>query len=252
MNSFDLTTALKIPDGAVVDRRVPKTLLVENGGPTAADKRRIRAGISEIRWLAALKPTTVGIAEYRDATKEYLEIPVLQLTLHSRASADRLTELVHRAIPYPVLLITRHVDAVELSLVHKRWSQSETGKTVLDGDLVKAVVSNDRADRFAAAFRDSLAITRQPRTSLHEIYQGWIDAVLALRAARITGSFSIPTSAMEAADRKSALVEFGRLNSQISELSAAGSNEKQITRLADINQELKRLRANRELARSRL
>ena len=86
MNSFDLIAALALPDSALVDRRVPKTLLIENGAPTAADKRRIREDIEEIRWLAALKPTTIGVAEYRDVAREYLEIAVLQLALRSGAS----------------------------------------------------------------------------------------------------------------------------------------------------------------------
>ena len=251
MSSFDLIAALALPDDALVNRRVPKTLLIDNGAPTAADKRRIQEGIAEIRWLAALKPTTVGVAEYRDAAREYLEIAVLQLTLRSGGRVARLIELVHRAVPYPVLLIARQGDTTELSLAHKRWSQGEAGKTVLDGDVVTAEMDNGHAGRITAAFCDSLAITRQPRACLHTLYQAWIDAVQALRAARVTGLFSIPAST-EAADRASALLEYGRLESRISELSAAGSKEKQMTRLAEINLELKRLRADRDSVRARL
>ena len=252
MTSFDLIAALALPDGALVDRRVPKTLLIENGAPTAADKRRIRDGIAEIRWLASLKPTTVGVAEYRDAVREVLEIAVLQLTLRSGARAARLVELVHRAIPYPVLLVARQRDTTELSLAQKRWSQGETGKTVLDGDIVTAALDHACADRITAAFCNSLGITRRPLASLHALYQAWMDAVQALRAARVTGVFSIPASATEAADRASALQAYGRLESRIGELSAAGSKEKQMARLAEINLELRRLRADRDAARTRL
>ena len=252
MNSFELIAALALPDDALVDRRVPKTLLIENGAPTAADRRRIQEGVAEIRWLAALKPTTVGVAEYRDAGREYLEIAVLQLTLRSGTRAARLIELVHRAVPYPVLLIARQGDTTELSLAHKRWSQGEAGKTVLDGDVVTADMGSGCAGRITTAFCESLAITRQPRACLHTLYQAWIDAVLALRAARVTGVFAISTSTAEAADRASALLEYGRLESRISELSDAGAKEKQMTRLAEINLELKRLRADRDVARARL
>ena len=95
MKPFDPVVALALPDGALVDRRVPKTLLIENGAHTAADKRRIREGVEEIRWLAALKPTTVGVAEYRDAAREYLEIAVLKLTFRS----DARTWAAHRTGP---------------------------------------------------------------------------------------------------------------------------------------------------------
>ena len=252
MTSFDLIAALSLPDGALVDRRVPKTLLMENGAPTAADKRRIREGISEVRWLAALKPTTVGLAAYRDAAREVLEIAVLQLSLHSGARAERLSELVHRAVPYPVLLVARQGNATQLSLAHKRWSLGEAGKTVLDGDVVAADVGNDRADPITAAFCDSLAITRRLHASLHALYQAWMDAVQALCAARVTGVFAIPASTAEAADRAAALQAHGRLEARISELNTAGAKEKQMTRLAEINLELKRLRVDRDAARARL
>ena len=74
-----------------MDQRVPKKLLVENGAPTAADKRQINDGIEELVWLAALKPATIGVPVYRDETREYLEIAVLALTLRAGAKAARLS-----------------------------------------------------------------------------------------------------------------------------------------------------------------
>ena len=83
MAPFDPLAALALPDEALVDKRVPKSLLIDNGAPTAADRRRIREGIEELRWVAALKPNTIGVAEFRDASREYLEIAVLELRLRS-------------------------------------------------------------------------------------------------------------------------------------------------------------------------
>ena len=252
MKPFDFFAALALPDSALVDRSVPKTLLIENGAPTAADKRRIREGVEEVRWLAALKSTTVGVAEYRDSDREYLEIAVLKLSLRTGARAERLTELVHRAVPYPVLLIVWQGDAPELSLAHKRWSQGEAEKIVLDGDVVAVRLGDRCTDELTTAFGDALAMSRQPRTTLHALYQGWIDTVQALRAAKVTGEFLIPTSAIEAADRTLALEEYGGLVSRIGELSTAASKETQIARQADINLEIKRLRTYRDAARTRL
>ncbi len=252
MKTFDPLAALALPESALVDRRVPKTLLIENGAPTAADKRRIREGIEEIRWPAVLKPTTIGVAEYRDAAREYLEIAVLKLTLRSGAGAGRLAELVHRAVPYPVLLIAWEGDASELSLAHKRWSQAEAGKTVIDGGVIAVRLLDGWADELTSAFSDALALTRQPRATLHALYQGWIDAVQALHAARVTGVFSIPASAMEAANRAAALREYRNLDTRIADLCAAAGKEKQIARQVEMNLELKRLRTDRDSARARL
>ena len=252
MNSLDLIAALALPDGALVDRRVPKTLLIENGAPTARDRRRIREEVEELRWLAALKPTTVGVAAYRDAQREYLEIAVLELTLRAGARASRITELVHRAVPYPVLLTARQGDATQLSLAHKRWSQGETGKIVLDGSVVAVDLGNAAAVDAETVFRDALALTRQPRASLHALYQGWMNLLLALRVADVTGTFVVPGSGDEAADRAAALLEYGRLKSRIAEVSAEGAGETQVRRLADINLELHRLRNDLDAVRARL
>ncbi len=252
MSTTDLVAALGLPDGALVDRRVPKTLLIEHGARTAADRRHIREGIEEIRWLATLKPTTIGVAEYRDSVREYVEIAVLMLNLRCSARVERLTELVHRAVPYPVVLFSWQEDGLVISLAHKRWSQGEEGKTVLDGNVVATPHWNDQEPEAISSFVEALAIGSQVHTTLYSLYQGWIDAARALRAARVTGEFLLPTSQIESEERAAALQEFARLESRIAELTAAASKEKQIARLVDLNLELKRLRTEREVIRARV
>ena len=136
MNAADLIAALDLPEVSRVDQRIPKKMLAENGAPTAADKRNINDGIEKAMWLAALKSTTIGVPEYRDDVREYLEIAVLDVELRGKAKSMRLMELIHRAIPYPVFLVTTLDDAVTLSLAHKRWSLGEKDKMVLDGDVL--------------------------------------------------------------------------------------------------------------------
>ena len=130
--------ALRLPESCRVDQRIPKKLLLENGAFTAADKRLITEAIEEIQWVAALKPNTIGVPDYRDTLREYLEIAVLAVTVRGvvkPASHSRLAELVHRAVPYPVLLLLIKGQSLTLSLAHKRWAQNEADKVVLDGSL---------------------------------------------------------------------------------------------------------------------
>jgi len=252
--SIDPVSALALPDGALVDRRIPKTLLIEHGARTAADKRHIREGIEEIRGLATLKPSTIGVAEYCDSGREYVEIAVLRLNLRPSARAERLTDLTHRAIPSPVLLFSWLDGGFVLSLAHKRWSQGEEGKTVLDGKIVATPHWNEqlRKQEVNRTFLEVLAIGSHPRATLFSLYQGWIDAVRALLAARVTGNFQLPISQFEAEERAAALQEFDRLESRIGELTSAAKREKQIARRADLNLELRRLRIDRNVIRAKL
>lgn len=247
-----MIAALDLPPGARVDRRVPKMLLVEHGAPTAADRRRIRDGIEEVQWLAALKPTTIGVPAYRDETREYLEIAILSAALRGGAKANRLAELIHRAVPYPVFLIAGEGEGLTLSLAHKRWSQGEAGATVLHGELVMAALSAEEPDGFVPAFRESLALTRQPRADLYLLYQGWMDALLALLAARVTGTFTAAASPDQAAARREALRECAGLNAEIARLRTAAAKEKQMSKQVELNLELKRAEAARTAAFARL
>lgn len=251
MTAEQVIAALDLPAAARVDRRVPKTLLVEHSAPTAANRRQINEGIEQIQWVAALKPTTIGVAAYRDEAREYLEIAVLRVALRDGARAQRLTELLHRAIPYPVLAVTEQRELVTLSLAHKRWSQAEAGKVVLDGELVAVVAPSD-GEPHGPAFTAALALGGQPQASLQSLYQGWLDTLLALEAARVSGVFSILPDAERLAARREALAECARLDAEIARLRAAVKKEKQMARQVTLNIELKRAETARAAAIARL
>jgi hypothetical protein len=239
MTAASIIAALYLPADARVDQRVPKKLLVENGAPTAADKRQINDGIEELLWLAALKPATIGVPAYRNETCEYLEIAVLSLTLRLGAKAVRLTELIHRAIPYPVFLIQTQPTGLMLSLAHLRWSQGQSGQTVLDGPLVTATV--DAETPATNGFLASLDVASQARQHLRALYQGWMECFEAYAAARLTGSFTPVTDAAAAERRRAALAEHERLTREIASLRARAAKESQINRRVEFNLQVKQL-----------
>ncbi|WP_363796888.1 DUF4391 domain-containing protein [Lysobacter firmicutimachus] len=261
--------AFQFPDSARVDQRVPKKLLLENGAPTASAKRLISDAIEDIQWLAALKPNTIGVPEYRDTQREYLEVAVLAVSLRGAtkpASLSRLAELVHRAVPYPVLLLLAEKRAegptLTISLAHKRWAHNEAGKIVLDGDLVSVslfqAADGTPGDDVEAApdikrdFMQSLAIARQPKASLHALYEGWIVCVQALHAARRTGIYQTAATPEQTAARRQALIDCQRLEGEISRLRAEAAKEKQLARQVGLNLKLKRIQSELAAAQQQL
>ena len=192
MSIATLINALALPPDARLDQRVPKKLLLEQGRTTAADKRYLQDGIEEMIWVAVLKPNIIGVPIFRDDEREYLEIVVLSVELRPAAKPPRLIELIHRAVPYPVVLVAAQGDTVSLSLAHKRWSQGEKGKVVIEDVRRTAPFQPDAPTAEEAAFLASLALASQPSRDLYTVYQGWLDRVAALEAAQITGTFAPP------------------------------------------------------------
>jgi hypothetical protein len=243
MSIATLVNALALPPDARVDQRVPKKLLMEQGAPTAADKRYLQEGIEEMTWIAALKPTNIGVPIFRDDVREYLEIVVLTAALRAAAKESRLVELIHRAVPYPVVLVTAHGETFSLSLAHKRWSQGEKGKVVIEDVRRTAPFQPDVPTAEEAAFLASLPLASQPARDLYTVYQGWLDRVAALEAAQITGTFTPPDTTDRAGVLHEELDAHAQLQRELTVLRAKAKKEKQINRRVELNLKIKRLEA---------
>ena len=252
MTYLDILAAMDLPPACLVNQRVPKKLFLENGAPTSSDKRQINSGINEIIWLAALKPNTIGVPSYRDEIREYLEIAVLSVSLHPHAKLNRLTELLHRAVPYPLVLCMSDEEGLSLSLVHKRWAQNEAGKTVLDCEPLILEGLNGGHEPHVAAFLGALALPLQTRTNMFDLYQGLQSTLLAFLAARQTGRFSQTDSLGNHQERHDTLRDCEQLQAEIASLRKAAQREKQVARQVALNQEVKPPEAELQQRRNRV
>ena len=238
--------ALALPSDAKVEQRIPKKLLVEQGAPTAADKRQIQDGIDELQWVAALKPTNIGVPVYRDADREYLEVAVLTAVFRQNAKVARLTELIHRAIPYPVLLVSSFLDgdtaSIAVSAAHKRFAQNEAGKFVVDEILTTNPIALDAVPSATAqAFLSTLALARLPTRDLFAFYQGWMDSIVGFEASSITGRFALPESPEQMRQMRESVAKHSQILDELSALRTQATKEKQMNRLVELNMSIKRL-----------
>lgn len=238
--------ALALPSEAKVEQRIPKKLLVEQGAPTAADKRQIQDGIEELTWVAALKPTNIGVPVFKDSEREYLEVAVLTVQFRPNAKVPRLLELIHRAIPYPVLLAASFHDAdkasVGVSAAHKRFNQNEAGKFVVDEVLATSAISLDAPPSASVqGFMVAMGLSHQPNRDLFALYQGWMDCIVGLAVAGVAGRFVRPASPEQTQQMRAFMQNRAHLLGELSTLRSQASKEKQMNRLVELNLSIKRL-----------
>lgn len=274
----EIIAALALPEASIVDQRVPKKLLLENAAVTAADKRAINDHVSEVRWVAALKPNTIGVPAYRDGAREYLEIAVLSVALRddpASARGARLAELMHRAIPYPVFLMLSGstqpetaaspssglaISPLVLSLAHIRWAQNEAQRVVIDGvpeslsfNIQPTPTTHQASQRslnapfvpFFADFCRHLTISSLPRTHMLDLYQGWINAFTALQTAGITGRFVTEHGADANETRRAAIRAIRDVDGQLASIIGIATKERQLPRRVELNLKMQSLRADR-------
>jgi hypothetical protein len=234
-----ILSALDLPSGTRVDARVPKKMLVEQGAPTTADKRAIQDGVDEMHWLAALKPNTVAIPAFKDECHDYSEIAVIGATFRPDARVPRLTELIHRAIPYPVLLIAVSPSGSAVSVGPKRAAQNEGDKIVAERVVVACDIDLAAPSAIERAFLDSLALKSQPARDLSAVYDGWLARIEALLAARLSGVYEVMDESALIDRRRAALEAHARLARDAAQLRAQAAKAKQISQRVDLNQKIK-------------
>lgn len=247
-----IVRALGLPAGAAVDMRVPKKLLAEQIAQTAADRKAIQEGIDELQWLATCRPSTIGIQAFADEAREYLEVAVVACAFRHGAKSPRLIELIHRGIPYPVVLITSDDTGVTVSVAHKRHAQNEAGKVVIEGVVVTAAMNVMSPNGVVSAFLDSIPLAQQPKADLVSLYEGWLNCIEALNAARLSGTFEVRTNAEAVGRRRGALDNHARLLREIGGLRARASREKQLNRRVELNLQIQRLEAELAAAKANL
>ncbi|WP_417746711.1 DUF4391 domain-containing protein [Rosistilla oblonga] len=246
MTPNEFIDCLGLPATARVDRVVPKKLLVENGSPTPADRKAINTGIDKIHWLAALKPSGIGVPEYRNETHQYIEIAIVAMMLRAEAKLVRLTQLLHRAIPYPVLLVVQAESSLEISVAEKRLSERQADKTVLEAGVTAATLPSDNE------VLDAFALASQPKTNLQALYQGWRSVIEAIQASAISGRFEILREPKATDIRREAIEQHDALLSEIDRLSALATKERQVAGRVDLNLQIKRLQTELQQAKQQL
>jgi hypothetical protein len=254
MSAQVLIDAFKLPLQALVEQHIAKKLFVEQGAPTAADKRLINDAVEDLMWHAALKPRTVGVA----ATGDVIEVALISVVIRegvTDAQAQRLVQLIHRAIPYPVLLVIETPAGARLSLADKRPSEAEAGKWVVDAMTQSHVFDANRPTNVEGAFLASLALGELPSSvliNLAALYRGYADRITALAVAQVTSRFSVAEDAAARAAQREALNERQRTLQQLAAARATAAKEKQINRRVELNLLIQRLQGQLQQSMNKL
>jgi hypothetical protein len=229
--------ALALPEVARVDQRIAKALLIERGGLGSTDRRLVDQVLERLTWRATLKPSGVGVAAHGDAVRDYSQLVVAVAVLREPSRADRLIEVIHRALAQPLVVIAGNAESASLSVGLKRRHEREAARAVLERLTTSPVVAGG-GDPVEAAFLHSLALAAVPAHDLWSLHTGWEERIEAFAAARITGAFRLPLDGDEARARQTALANHTAQAREVVRLKTAASAEKRLARRLDLAREV--------------
>jgi hypothetical protein len=235
---------ISFPEAALLGKRVPKKQFLESGELVASGKKLFRENVKNVYWEYTLKPSTCPVLPYRDNEREYLEVAVLQVEMNSQKGHKRIAEIIHRVIPYPLMIgFYTETGAFALSIAPKRFSQAEHGAFVTERFYTTGWMNSEALNDHETAFVASLAWDNMPLQTYGILYNAWTDRFTGYECSVLTGTFTIG----KAEDRLGRLTRCRDIESRISELrgelkKAAFNRQVELnTQIKKFEQELKQL-----------
>ena len=231
-----------IPESCRVGKRVYKKLFHENTNLNATDKKALSDDVDTILWQYSFKPTTIPIQPYEDDQREYHEVALLQVNLKQTGRVNRLAEIVHRAIPYPLLVVFASDTACSISLAYKRFSQAEKEAIVAEGFQTTGWLDLADPTEPQVAFLESLNTTTWPHTHFFAFYKAAMDRVITLACAEHSGYYSLNIpGGIVSENRVIRLKQIEKLQQEKTELHGKLKKEKNLGTQVQLNTQIKQI-----------
>ena len=233
------------PDKCFLGKRLFKKLILEQVKLGATDKKAVSDDIEELHVVYSLNPDNIAIAAYSDDQREYLELQCITVRLRSPNRAERIAEILHRAIPYPLVIQLDWNATAMLHLGEKRISLADSSKMTVERMAHTGWLDPAELKPVETAFFQSLE--RLPFTNFMAYYRAILERVVALNCAEYTGQFALGKK-----DRHEALEDICRLRQEQVELRGELKQEKNLGTKVALNTKIKQIDAKVESIKTAL
>jgi hypothetical protein len=227
-------SSLGIPEACLLDKPVYKKMFLDHAELDQTDKKALSEDVDRIRWRYTLKPDTINIAAFQDSEREYLEIAILSVELSNPARFNRIAAFIHRAIPYPLILVFEYEGKIAISVAEKRINQADKSKLVIAERWQTPWIDSRKPSAAQKGFLEAIQLHRLPATNFYALYESFQAQVVALIAADRTGTFA-PASITVSKEHAIILREIDGLEREIAELRTALKREHQMAGKITLN-----------------
>lgn len=228
METKQILKWLGLPNGTVINRKLPKTQIYPHIKKTS-DKQFLQNEIQTIYLLASIKQDNTNIPEYENEKELYQEIQFLYVSTKKCGNAEKVYKLLAGLIPYPLAVIVE--EQQEFVIIAGRFEKLSSGFLKLQRTYPSPIYKTVDATQILS----NLAIMELPRQNLKVFYDGFRDKLATESAKRQYGDGIDEVSG----DIKDKLDE---LTSQINLLSTRIKKERQLNRKIDMQMQLKKVK----------
>lgn len=224
------------PDTCSVGQRIGKALFADNGPLTPADRRTFRNEIEEITCSYILDENHgIMLTPYSDEEHDYTCLTRIDVFLRKPGKAVRVTELCHRAMPHPLIVVLHDGELLMFSMAEKRFSRDGREQVVLE-----RVVNTDwMSESQLADFRKAADFSISRELGFRDLYLHYMELLDVQRCAAITGVFR--EDGLSPEERRRLLEDLHQLELKLAEIQAKANKETELPRQIELNIQAKKI-----------
>lgn len=212
---------MKLPDGTVVNKRIPKQLLYDNLNINKALRRKFVDQINYIIWCNKIAESTVNVP----VGKQVTEIQVFELVLNGESVDEDVLNVFDSGMPYHILFRLVCGERCKLKMAYKQPASGET-------DSFKVI------KYYETPWQDSEPELSISGLTLDAIYESFIRQIAADELSYRDGD-----TIQESVERD---IRTKQIERQISSLQSKIRKEKQLNKQVQLSTELRKLRRELE------
>lgn len=184
---------LDYPEECKYGIKIDKKQVFEEAQLKTRDKKTFTKNIEKITWSYYLKPEILNIPSYKDDTRVYDEIEIIEIQLREFTKINRIADILLRFIPYPILLIFEYDTRIRIYASHIREHKSDSTKITLDdnyGMISTDWINLDNLDETNETLLDNLKLKNLNNTNIFELYKDIYNAILIYNGSIIKGDIT--------------------------------------------------------------
>jgi len=235
----DFIKRFNIPSSCEVNSTIFKKLFYEKVTMSKVDKDIFQNDIDKIICIYSFKEETINIRPYKDEVIEYEEIAIIKIVLLKDTKFKRISEIIQRNMPYPLILVFQYGEKILFNVAHKRVNKADESKDTVDEfiytDWINLISLSDREEHFI----NSMNIKGFSFSNFYRFYSDVVDRINIFNASKYQSDF-VNLNTIGAVAVKSITDEIEKVNVQILELRSKIKNEVHFNKKVEINIKVKK------------
>lgn len=241
---FKYNSILQLPDRSLLNKRLTKAFFLKNFQLAPVEKKLLNTVIQSMEWLASIKLSNSNIPVVKNANYSYEEIQVMICTLPANQLEKHdksCIELFHKYIPYQMMVIVEDETDFIINTCDKRINQNDKQKRTIEAYYSSPQQSKLYKNEVSSTFFDSIKFAEVNKTNMETLYKSYIQALVQLKAATVTGSFNKRTQKRTEEDMAN-LLAIETIEKDIISLASRLKKESQLSNKVNLNVEIQKKR----------